>query len=70
MCRWTISTNTMTGSTSAWPRWAGCFRSKELNRCKLYLIARYWDSPLVTDQVRDEVVTAVTNVSLFYAEPG
>ena len=33
-------------------------------------LLRYWDSPLVSDLVRSEVVAAVTNVSLFYSEPG
>ena len=33
-------------------------------------LLRYWDSPLVSDLVRSEVVAAVTNVSLFYSESG
>ena len=33
-------------------------------------LLRYWDSPLVSDLVRSEVVAAVTNISLFYSEPG
>ena len=31
---------------------------------------RYWDSPLLSEQVKEEVVAAVTNIPLFFSQPG
>ena len=52
--------------TSTWRPWVGCCTSRRRRRD----LARYWDSPLLTEEVRRQVVAAVTNVTLFYSQPG